>query len=167
MDSVSENSAGEWLLTQASGLGMVHGRFQPPQTDRRFWMEGDLFFESNPRSSAAYYLFGFYEADSLYLWAAGYRLETREILFGRVERDGLTDSMRLQKFAAKPVEIVNLHRKYVYKLIFLHETREIKVEINGVPMLAPLPFSPGQLTHFGYMIDSGSLRCEPFELRGD
>ena len=65
--------------------GWPHDESSP----RRFWIKGDVQLLSAPAETDAFFLFGTQRDSMAVVYAAGYSLQRRAILFGRVD---LSDS---------------------------------------------------------------------------
>jgi len=151
------------VLSASQQYGFALRQQQPPNFNQRFWIEGNILYENSPRESDLYFIFGHASVDSI--WAAGYSLRQKQIIFGRVgiQTDGEID---FKKLASKPVEIIDFRKKYVYRIIFAHKTNEMIAEVNGVPMTVKLPFPIGLLDQFGYLLKGKRVRVELLRFGG-
>ncbi|RMH80085.1 MAG: hypothetical protein D6681_18790 [Calditrichaeota bacterium] len=156
------------VVTALGGKGMVWQPGRPPQYPHRFWPEGDLWLSEAETPAAVFYLFGTCDAPSPQLWAAGYSLLHKQILLVRILL-APDSTVQTRPIAAKPVEILNMREwgKYVFRIIFRKDTKEIQVEVNGVPLRVPFPVALDSFSCFGYLVSRGTVRFEPFHFGGD
>ncbi|HQU70724.1 MAG: hypothetical protein KDI06_03655 [Calditrichaeota bacterium] len=150
-------------LTASERPGLAMAEMDMPEYARKAWMQCDFWLD--PEKPADFYLvFGFGEGDSLQLWAAGYSLAEKDIRFARVAVD--SQNIRLEPLVEKSVEIRHSQDQYVFRFIFPTDSRELQIEVNGVPLIAERPFGADQLTRFGYLIRGGAVRFFPFYFDG-
>ena len=150
-------------LTASERPGLAMAEMDMPEYARKAWMQCDFWLD--PEKPADFYLvFGFGEGDSLQLWAAGYSLAEKDIRFARVAVD--SQNIRLEPLVEKSVEIRHSQNQYVFRFIFPTDSRELQIEVNGVPLIAERPFGADQLTRFGYLIRGGAVRFFPFYFDG-
>lgn len=149
--------SGEVLLSNGDGFGYAASPDTPPNASQRFYIQADLWFMGSTAGGGAFFVFGS-STDSL--WAAGYSRSFHQILFGRVQRDS-SGRARLQPLAAKLVEILNRHNKYVFRIIFLPEEGGIRTEVNGVPLAAEFPARITGLSLFGYAVEQARVKFAP------
>ncbi len=153
-------------LAAAETYGIAFRWQPPPRFPHRFWIQADIWFEDSPAKSELWFVFGADSADSTRLWAAGYSLRDKEIRFARLHRNS-DGEIYCQILARKPVEIIDFRNQYVYRILFGHDTNQLRVEVNGVPMLAVLPPPTRALKYFGYMQKGPPLRVGLLQFAGE
>ena len=131
-----------------------------PGFSREYFVQGDIFYE-NPETAVVLFAFGY--GDSL--WAAGYSLVEQHIFFSEIARSD-SAQFQLRNIAAKPVEIRDSRPLYVYRIIFLHQTNELQIEANGVPMRVPAPFPTQRIDRFGYLVYGSAVEVQPLKIEG-
>lgn len=166
LDTFQVDPRGTVTLAAETGYGAALRSDAQPPFPRRFWLKGDVQLRSNPAETDAFLLFGVQSDSTATIYAAGYSLQRQAILFGRAD---LSDSSAaaLEVLARKPVEIIDPRRRYVFKFIFDHQTDELIAEVNGVPMITPLPLESRALNCFGYMVYGGAVRFQALEMGGE
>ncbi len=163
IDTFFFDSNNQAVLTAPQQYGFAIRQQQPPNYNQRFWIEGNIFYENPPQESDLYFIFGVASTDSI--WAAGYSLSQKQIIFGRVEIQ-TNDEIVFTKRASKPVEIIDFRKKYVYRIIFVHKTNEVIIEVNGVPMTVKLSFPVNLLNQFGYLSRGKQVQVELMRFGG-
>ncbi len=154
------------LLPHSNEFGISLHHRNSPDFPSRFWLKGDWWLPELYDDADAYFTFGKAFEDSLQLWAAGYSLSRKKVIFGELTF-GESGKILYRELAQKPVEIIDRRRQYVFMITFLRETNEIKIEVNGVPMLVKSPTSYQGFNHFGYMVKGGKIRFQKMEIKGD
>ncbi len=151
------------VLSASQQYGFALRQRQPPNFSEKFWIEGNIFHENSPMETDLYLMFGDASTDSL--WAAGYSLRQKQIIFGRVEKQ-TGGEVIFKKLASKAVEIIDFRKKYVYRIIFVHKTNEMIAEVNGAPMAVKLSFPVHRLDYFGYLLKGKQVRVELLRFGG-
>lgn len=153
-------------LAAAEKYGIAFRLQTPPVFPNRFWIQADIWFEHSPAKSELWFVFGTDSADTTCLWAAGYSLRDKEIRFARLyQRAG--GEIQYKILTRKPLEIIDFRKQYVYRILFMHDTNQFRVEVNGVPMLVFLPVPTGSLKYFGYMQKGWPLRVGLLQFAGE
>ncbi|NIV72365.1 MAG: hypothetical protein GWN16_09590, partial [Calditrichae bacterium] len=148
------------------GFGLAYRKNPPPDYPKRYWIQGDYWLEESSAKPDAYFVFGHAVKDTVQLWAGGYSLVEKRIRFGRIHFSG-NGEIYFEDLMQKPVEILNKEDKYVFRFIFHHQTGEIRLDVNGVPMRCELPISSHKITHLGYMVKNGKVCFKAMEFDGD
>ncbi len=165
-DTFFTDSEGKICLQTRQGNGYALRPGRLPDSPSRFWLKGDLWFSTPPETTDAFFVFGQDSGAGGGLWAAGYSLSEKQILFGALEISP-GDEGQFRLLAKKAVEILNSEDKYVFMFIFSRGSADLAVEVNGVPMAVNFPFPDKDFTSFGYMVRGGSVRFQPLEIAGD
>lgn len=166
LDSFFTDSEGKIFLQARQGYGYAVRPGRQPDSPSRFWLKGDLWFSSDPETTDAFFVFGQDSGAGRRLWAAGYSLSEKQILFGALEISP-GGEVQFRLLAKKTVEILNSEDKYVFMFIFSRRSDDVAVEVNGVPMAVKFPLPDKEFTWFGYMVRGGSVRFQPLEIAGD
>ncbi|MCK6622413.1 MAG: hypothetical protein HUU32_12430 [Calditrichaceae bacterium] len=165
-DTFFTDSEGKICLQTLQGNGYAIRPGRLPDSPSRFWLKGDLWFSSDPETTDAFFVFGQDTGAGRRLWAAGYSLSEKQILFGALEISP-GGEVQFRLLAKKTVEILNSEDKYVFMFIFSRRSDDVAVEVNGVPMAVKFPLPDKEFTWFGYMVRGGSVRFQPLEIAGD
>jgi hypothetical protein len=166
LDTFYVNEKAEICMKAQDHFGFAFRETRPENYPEKFWIDGNIYFSGDPAGTEAFFVFGSDSADTPLLWAAGYSLAQKHILLGRIDiSEG--ENIRFPVLAKKPVEIIDHRFQNVYRLIFIHGTGEIKVEVNGVPMIAKCPIDTRSIRYFGYMVKGQSLRFEELRFDGE
>ncbi len=154
---ISAEQQSNLRLQPLSDLNYVH----------RFWMEGGAWILHTPPDSVElFYVIG---KDSTHLWVGGYSFPQRQIQI--FELPGNTKELPALKYggnllASKKVTLIPPEHKIYLKWIF-YQDGTTRLEINGVPLTARLPWNFLQANIFGYLTHNGDVRWEKQKLRGD
>ena len=146
--------------------GIVYRDEKLKEYPTKFWIEGNIYFSGSARETDALYVFGIDSAGSPEFWAAGYSLNQKHILLYKIAI-GEGGEIRLIELAKKPVEIIDHRNQNVYRIIFIHQTNEIKIEVNGVPLLTKCPLPTKEITYYGYLVKGKLARFEKMRVNGE
>ena len=166
LDTFYVNEKGEICIRAGDHFGLVFREKQPADYPAKYWADANIYYSGNPAATEAFFVFGSDSADTTRLWAAGYSLAQKQILFGRVNISE-AGNVRFAVITKKPVEIIDHRNQGVYRLIFIHATNEIKIEVNGVPMPAKCPTNTRGIRYFGYMVKGPLARFEELRFNGE
>jgi len=86
--------------------------------------------------------------------------------FGKIDINE-NGEIRLTELAKKPVEIIDHRNQNVYRIIFIYDTNEIKIEVNGVPLLTNCPVSTKAIHYYGYLVKGRLVQFEKMRFNGE
>lgn len=165
-DTFFTDSEGKICLQAQQGYGYALRPGRLPDSPSRFWLKGDLWFSTAPETTDAFFVFGQDCATGRRLWAAGYSLSQKQILFGELEA-AESGEVQFRPLAKKAVEILNAEDKYVFMVIFSRHNNDLAIEVNGVPLAVNFLLADKEFTCFGYLVRNGLVRFQPLEIAGD
>jgi len=166
LDTFYVTESGEIAVEARNHIGMAYSAGKPKEYPHKYWIEGNIYFSGSPQETDAFYVFGSDAADSLQLWAAGYSLAQKQIYLGKIDI-AESGEIRLTELAKKPVEIIDHRNQNVYRIIFIYDTNEIKIEVNGVPLLTHCPVSTKAINYYGYLVKGKPVRFEKMRFNGE
>lgn len=166
LDTFYVTESGEIAIEARGHIGMAYSAGKPEEYPHKYWIEGNIYFSGSPQETDAFYVFGSDAADSLELWTAGYSLVQKQIYLGKIDI-AENGEIRLTELAKKPVEIIDHRNQNVYRIIFIYDTKEIKIEVNGVPLLTNCPVSTRAINHYGYLVKGKLVRFEKMRFNGE
>jgi hypothetical protein len=166
LDSFYVNEKAEICLQAREHFGFAFRERHPENYPAKFWADGNIYYSGNPVATEAFFVFGSDSADTTLFWAAGYSLAKKHILLSKINISEGGD-IRFSFLTEKPVEIIDHRKQNVYRIIFIHSTNEVKIEVNGVPMLAECPIDIRDIRYFGYMVKGQLTRFEELRFNGE
>jgi len=166
LDTFYVTESGEIAVEARNHIGMAYSAGKPKEYPRKYWIEGNIYFSGSPKETDASYVFGSDAGDSLQLWAAGYSLAQKQIYLGKIDI-AENGEIRLTELATKPVEIIDHRNQNVYRIIFIYDSNEIKIEVNGVPLLTNCPVSTRAINYYGYLVNGKLVRFEKMRFNGE
>ncbi len=145
---------------------MALSHFGNPPYPNRYWLVGDMWFLTPPQQNDAFFVMATDSIGNGDMIAAGYSLGKKQIIIARVVRQA-DSSLALIPIATKPVEILNMENKYVFKCIAYRVGNVLQIDVNGVPFRISSPVELSAFTYFGYLVHHGAAKFKEMKIEGD